>query len=169
MPSLEDLVDVVNDCDEVIGQRRRGELNGNNFRTAHVFLFDEQDRLLLGQLGRVRTNDPGAWGSSVAAHVLAGESYHAAATRRLDEELGIATPLRLICKIALAESGGTKFVSLFSGRADGFENKEPEHVAALKFTDTQALRRAAADCPENFTATFRLLLACYTALTTPQT
>lgn len=159
------VVDIVDSNDIVIRQVPRQELKTHafNFRVAHVFVFNDAGDLLLGQLGTERTDDPGLWGSSVAAHLWAGETYAEAAQRRLFEELGINNSVDPVDKLSMSVGEATKFVGLFRAHADGFANREPEHIADLEFVSFASVARDVANEPGRFTPTFRLLVARYAA------
>lgn len=163
-------VDVVDDEDRVVGQALRSELvdASLNFRVAHVFAFNSEGWLLLGQLGTVRTNDPGKWGSSVAAHLAAGESYADAAQRRLREELGVTSSVHFVAKVPFRERSSLKFVGLFDTTADSVTIEEPDHVAALSYRPLEQVALELDEDPDRFTATFRCLFDRYRELRTVQ-
>lgn len=162
-PDASSLVDLVNDDDHVIGKCRRGEADAGegNFRVAHVFVFSASGKLLLAQLGSVRTKQPGAWGSSVAAQLWSGETYQDAAQRRLVEELGISSPVQHIDTVRMREEARYKFVGLFSALSDDPHIREPDHIASIASHDFDEVVRLVAEQPERFTPTFRLLLRVY--------
>src|SRR5438067_12996334 len=89
--SEEMVIDAVDQSDSFIGPVRRNEVFRRrvNFRVVHILLFDRRGQLLVQQLASTRTRHSGYWGSSVAGYIFAGESYEAAAQRRLGEEIGI--------------------------------------------------------------------------------
>jgi isopentenyl-diphosphate delta-isomerase len=154
-------IDIVDDADAVVGTMLRADLahRPHNFRVAHIFVFDSTDRLVLGQLGTERTNDPGLWGSSVAAHLWAGETYEEAARRRLAEELGVDDRVSSIGKLRFPEHGVTKFVSLFTATAESYDRREPAHVTSLKPITRTDLLSQIETTPGKFTPTFRALIA----------
>lgn len=162
-PSESDLIDIVSDEDVPVGVIERGEVHesGANFRVSHVFVLNSSDQLLLQELGTERTHQPFRWGSSVAAHVLAGESYEDAAKRRVREELLINIPLTDKFKIRVQEGTSIKFVTLFVGRSDVARIGEPKHSAALAFRDLDSVRAEMAANPATFTDTFRDLFESF--------
>ena len=87
-----DLVDLVNDIDQLVGQALRSECHGNPaliHRAVHVLLFNDQQQLLLQKRSATKDIQPGKWDTSVGGHLDPGESYHAAAVREMYEELGV--------------------------------------------------------------------------------
>jgi len=162
-PSETDLVDIVDEFDEKIGTAPRGQVRsaGANFRVDHIFVLDSEHRLLLQQLGLVRTINPGLWGSSVAAHLHAGETYTDAAKRRLSEELGIDAEPRIVAKVAMRENNCLKFIGLYEVFADEASIKEPDHTAAIKFESLDEVTSRIEKQPSSFTPTFRFLFDIY--------
>ena len=87
----DELFDVVNENDIVIGQEMRSVVHQRGLwhRGVHVFLFTEEDQLLVQQRSRDRVHAPLALDCSVSEHVKAGEDYYTAAVRGLKEEMGV--------------------------------------------------------------------------------
>lgn len=160
---MDSLIDVVDDRDNIIGRATRGDVLAGlgNFRVAHVFVLNDHDELLLTQLGKVRTNDPGRWGSTVAAQLYSGEAYVQAADRRLSEELGLGVPIRFVTKHKILEGRRLKFVGLFEARANEATILEPEHVSGAKFESLTRIQAHMKSRPSTFTDTFRSLFLSY--------
>src|SRR2546423_630730 len=102
-PSLnmrEEIFDVVNDQDEVIGQRARSEVHrlGLQHRAVHVLVFNSRGRIFLQKRSMKKDRQPGVWDSSASGHLETGEGYDACAIRELREEIGLnlqSAPKRL--------------------------------------------------------------------------
>lgn len=93
--SLE-IVDVINENDQVIGQKSRLEVtSADKLRYVQVYLFDETGKMILQQRqeGRVRAN---LLDASVAGHVKSGESYLDAAIREMKEELNVQPDIEYV-------------------------------------------------------------------------
>src|SRR3984957_10973987 len=106
----EEIFDVVNDRDEVIGQRARREVHrlGLKHRAVHVLVFNRRGEVFLQKRSMIKDTFPGTWDSSASGHVDTGEDYDACAVRELGEELGLviaAAPARLFKIPACAETG----------------------------------------------------------------
>jgi isopentenyl-diphosphate delta-isomerase len=63
---------------------------GKHHRAVHIYLFNSREELLIQKRAPTVEFFPGYWGISVTGHIRSGESSSAAASRELDEELGIA-------------------------------------------------------------------------------
>lgn len=117
--SADEMFDVVDDQDNVIGQKPRGEVHAQNLhhRAVHVFAINPKGDLFLQKRSHLKDAHPGAWDSSAAGHLDVGESYIDCAVRELAEELGIETTaeaLTLHATIPSCENTGWEFVQLFS-------------------------------------------------------
>src|SRR6266481_4148048 len=106
----EEIFDVVNERDEVIGQERRSEVHrlGLQHRAVHVLIFNGRGEVFLQKRSMKKDTFPGAWDSSASGHLDTGETYDACAVREVREELGLelaATPERLFKMTACLETG----------------------------------------------------------------
>jgi len=162
-PTANTLIDAVNERDEEVGTVRRGEAiqQGRNFRTAHVFILNQQGELLLQRLAGGRERHPGRWGSSVAAYLFAGESYREGAARRMREELGLTIDLSSLGKIEMRDTDSLKFVSLFLGRSNEATIGEPGHISELRYWPCEEITTALGQRPEEFTPTFAQLFNAF--------
>lgn len=90
--SPDEVFDVVNERDVVVGREFRREIHrrGLLHRAVHIFWVRGDGRLCLQRRSYAKDKCPGLLSSSCAGHVDAGEDYHAAAVRELREELGIS-------------------------------------------------------------------------------
>ncbi len=159
MPAVSEemILDVVNQTDDPIGQVRRANVftQHANFRVAHVLIFDSQGRLLLQRLAFGRRRNPGAWGSSVASYLFASENYVAAATRRVQEELGVsAALLTLLGKTEMVDDGCLKFISIFTMKHDGPFIVNRSHIEEIEFVPLALVQQTIADGSRQFTPTF---------------
>ena len=86
----EEIFDIVNEYDEVIGRlpRRMVHRDGHKHRAVHVLVFNSRGRIFLQKRSLTKDTFPGAWDSSASGHLDSGEDYDACAVRELREELG---------------------------------------------------------------------------------
>ena len=87
----QELLDVVDENNRVIGVKSRGEIHAQGLmhRSVHVLVFNSNAELFIQKRSLSKDNDPGLWDSSAAGHVDSGEDYYGCAIRELGEELGI--------------------------------------------------------------------------------
>ncbi|MDR2982373.1 MAG: NUDIX domain-containing protein [Puniceicoccales bacterium] len=115
----DELFDVVDADDRVIGQNIRSEVHRLKLmhRAVHVFVFDSNGRVYLQKRSMLKDTCPGLYTTSCAGHVDAGETYDIAVVRELDEELGIRLPLgalpQLLFKESPREEIGWEFVQVY--------------------------------------------------------
>ncbi len=79
----EEIFDVVNERDEVIGRRARSEVHrlGLLHRAVHVLVFNARGDIFLQKRSLNKDRQPGVWDSSASGHLDTGESYDAGAVR----------------------------------------------------------------------------------------
>ena len=88
--SADELFDVVDEQDRVIGQARRADVHAQRLRhrAVHVLCLDAEGRVFLQRRSMLKDSAPGLWCASCSGHLDAGEDYAAAAVRELAEEIG---------------------------------------------------------------------------------
>lgn len=86
---------LVNELDEAIGEMEKMEAHekGILHRAFSVFIFNEQNELLLQKRASSKYHSGGLWSNSCCSHPRAGEEVLNAGTRRLSEEMGFTVPL----------------------------------------------------------------------------
>jgi isopentenyldiphosphate isomerase len=157
------IVDSVDDANRPLAKVPRKELLPAhlNFRTVHVFLFDSAGSLILQKLASNHPRSPNKLGSSVAGYLYAGETYLAAARRRMAAELNVRAELRSLGTVEVGDGDSKKFVRLYQGIL-----RQPPHIgdwtiqALLKLTPTE-IRRLVELSPNKFTKTFLPLYRHY--------
>lgn len=158
------VIDAVDQSDMPIGRIPRNQVfrQHANFRVVHDLIFNTHGELLVQQLASTRTRHPGYWGSSVAAYLFAGESYKAAAERRLEEELGIhGLPLSYVGKTSMEDDGSHKFIAVFTGTCDGPFSFDRSQIERLEFLPRHVIHELQADGSRTFTPTFLRVLSFY--------
>src|SRR6059058_5512119 len=96
----EEIFDIVDENDVVIGRNTRSEVHrlGLRHRAVHVLVFNSRGEVFLQKRSMKKDTFPGAWDSSSSGHLDSGEDYDACAVRELWEEIGLRldeAPLRL--------------------------------------------------------------------------
>ena len=88
---MDELIDVVNEKNEVIGTafRREAWKKKLSRRVSHLWVFNNKGELLISKRPLNIKPYPGIWTSTAGGHVAAGESHEQAAYREAQEELGV--------------------------------------------------------------------------------
>lgn len=89
--SPDEIFDVVDAQDRVVGQAKRSEVHARRLlhRAVHVFWVRDDGMLCLQRRSYAKDSCPGLLSTSCAGHLDSGEDYGHAALRELGEELGI--------------------------------------------------------------------------------
>ncbi|MSU46796.1 MAG: NUDIX domain-containing protein [Lacunisphaera sp.] len=130
--NLDDLFDVVDELDRVIGQRARREVHRRKLRhwAVHLLVCNRAGRVFLENRSMAKDLHPGVWDSSAAGHVGAGEDYDGTAGRELAEELGCrpGQPPQVLFKIEAREESGQEFVWVYRVEAEGPFTLQAEEI-----------------------------------------
>ncbi|MEX2382881.1 MAG: NUDIX domain-containing protein [Opitutales bacterium] len=157
-----EILDVVDAENRVIGQAPRQEIHDKNWlhRAVHLFIVDEQSRILLQKRSAQRPTFPRCWESSVSGHLAVGETYDAALFREAKEEIGFVCrdPVPLL-NIEGSDLTGYEWIQLyaekFSGK--GVFRPDPNEIDELRWWSRDELLRALLDQPDSFAHPFRTL------------
>jgi len=86
---------LVDDRNRAIGQAGKQDVHtaGRLHRAFSIFLVDRDGRMVLQRRSRAKYHSGGLWANSCCGHPRPGERTHAAARRRLGEELGATAAL----------------------------------------------------------------------------
>jgi isopentenyl-diphosphate delta-isomerase len=93
---MEEEIILVDTFDNPIGYLGKTETHklGLLHRAFSVFIFNDNNQLLLQQRAKNKYHSGGLWTNSCCSHPRKNETTLAAAERRLMEEMGISTPLK---------------------------------------------------------------------------
>lgn len=141
--NLEELLDIVDVDDNVIGAATRRECNSNPLlihRAAYLMIYNSKDELFLHQRSMTKDTCPGMWSISVAGHVEKGESYEKTIVREMEEEIGVALPVEFLDKILLRHVNENEFAGIFRGYAEGPFSLNPEEIARGYFFGLKTIR-----------------------------
>jgi isopentenyldiphosphate isomerase len=114
--SYDEILDIVDADDQVIGSATRGEIHqeGLMHRAVHIFVFDASGNIYVQRRSESKDRHPLKLDSSAAGHVDSGESYDRAAERELAEELGIAPELQPVLRVPASNVTDQEHVMLYA-------------------------------------------------------
>jgi isopentenyldiphosphate isomerase len=150
----EEVFDVVNERDEVIGQQPRSEVHrlGLMHRAVHVIVFNAAGLVFLQKRSLKKDRQPGVWDSSTSGHVDSGEAYDACAVRELREEIGLklnVAPKRLFKLAACAETD-QEHVWVYRCEAEGPFRLDPDEIERGGWFAPEAVTRWMEERPRDF-------------------
>ena len=131
-----EMLDIVNENDEIVGQASKQEIYEKLLphRIVHVLAFNKKGELALQLQGAKKKFCPLHWVSTAAGHVQAGETVEQAALREFYEETGVHAPIRFLFKDVFVDHRGmSKFLYFFRTDYEGPFNVNPEEVAKVEF------------------------------------
>jgi isopentenyldiphosphate isomerase len=152
----EEIFDVVNEADEVIGRRPRGEVHqlGLMHRAVHVLVFNARGAIFLQKRSLQKDRQPGLWDSSASGHLDCGEDYDACAVREVCEELGLRLPdvPQRLFKLPASPETDQEHVWVYRCQAEGPFNLHPEEIECGDWFLPQEVTRWMAARPQDFTS-----------------
>jgi isopentenyl-diphosphate Delta-isomerase len=159
----DEIFDVVDDNDCVIGQATRGEVHAQRLlhRAVSIFVFNTKGELLLQLRSATKDEYPNCYTSSASGHLDAGEDYETAAVRELGEELQLNSPLAYCTKLAAGPETANEHTVLYETTTDTSPTFHPTETCGGEFASIQAIQQRIKQAPENFTPPFRSLMKWY--------
>lgn len=156
-----EIFDIVDEHDCVIGQAPRGEVHAKNLwhRAVHVIVFNRAGQVFLQKRSMTKDMSPGLWDSSCAGHVDSGEDYDHAAWRELQEELGVklAHPPARWLRFGACEDNAWEFMWVYRIEHEGPFTLHPEEIECGEWLDTAELTKRIVADPENYCSAFRMI------------
>ncbi len=151
MNPSEEILDVVDERDEVVGQAPRGEVyaRGLRHRCTFVRVRDADGRIFVHRRTATKLVHPSLYDMFVGGVVGAGESYDAAALREAQEELGVsglAQPVLLTKFLYEGVDGQSWWSAVYDVRCELPVDPQAEEVAWYAFlTEEELARRTGGD------------------------
>ena len=161
--SDEELI-LVDELDREIGHRTKREChqgNGLLHRAFSIFVFNDDNELLLQQRSAEKPLWPGYWSNTCCSHPRVGESMDVAVSRRLHQELGFGCLLTFLYKFKYHAKYGTvgaehEYCWVYHGRYSGEINVNVNEISDWRFVAIQALETELDGSPERFTPWFKM-------------
>lgn len=159
----EELFDVVDADDRVVGVAPRSEVHARNLlhRAVHIFVRNSRGELLIHRRSDTKDQYPDCFTSSASGHLEAGEDYESAAARELREELGLTAPLTFLVKFPGGPDMAYEHSALYEVVTDTPPQFDPEEIASGEFLELPVIAALVSLSPEEFTPCFRTLFQWY--------
>ena len=165
---MEEQVVLVSEKDEILGvmDKMQAHENGILHRAFSVFLFNDKGEMLLQKRAAGKYHSPNQWTNAVCSHPRLDETYLEAAERRLNEELGIETPLTYRFNFLYKADVGQNLWEheldhVFTGNFEGEFKLNEEEVSEVRYISIDDLDKEMSANPENFTEWFKIILKEY--------
>lgn len=161
--SADELFDVVDEHDRVIGQARRADVHARRLRhrAVHVLCLDGVDRVFLQRRSMLKDSAPGRWCASCSGHLDAGEDYLSAAVRELEEEIGVRVSgpdaLTPWLRLGASRETGMEFVWVYRVRHEGPFTLHPAEIMDGAWFTRAEIDHAVTARPRDFAGAFRHL------------
>ncbi|MFA6960287.1 MAG: NUDIX domain-containing protein [Opitutaceae bacterium] len=159
----DEVFDVVNDRDEVIGQSTRKEVHRQKLRhrSVHAIAFGTDGRVFLQKRSMLKDSSPGKWDASCSGHVDGGENYDAAVVRELGEEIGLSVlpehRLERLFKLEACAKTGWEFVWVYRLNSDGPFVLHPAEIERGEWFTVEEVTQGMEERPREFTGPFKYL------------
>ncbi len=156
---------LVDEDDNVIGEMEKIEAHKKALLhgAVSVFIFNSKKQMLIQRRTLTRHHSPGLWTNTACTHPFPGETTMEAASRRLEQEMGIKTDLIKIFDFTYKErfdNGLTEyeFDHVFVGFTDKTPAPNPVEVCEIKHLDINTVLNKVEESPERFTVWFRKIV-----------
>ena len=154
---------LVDECDCELGFMEKMEAHEKALlhRAFSVFIFNDRGDMLLQQRALSKYHSGGLWTNACCSHPRPNEETLAAATRRLQEEMGFTTDIQKVFDFtykAAFDNGLTEhefdhvFVGTFNGSIIANENE----VAACEYKSMKEIEAELSSLNDQYTAWFHI-------------
>jgi len=154
---------LVDQQDKAIGEMEKMEAHEKAVlhRAFSVFVFNENDELMLQQRALSKYHSPGLWTNTCCSHPRSGETVLEAGHRRLVEEMGFDCEIEKIFDFiykAKLDKGLTEheFDHVLFGRYNDVPEINPEEVESWKWMQMDDIATDMKSHPERYTIWFQI-------------
>jgi isopentenyl-diphosphate delta-isomerase len=157
---------LVDSADNEVGYQAAAECHSGKLqlhRAFSVFVFNDAGEMLITQRSSQKRTWPLFWSNACCSHPRKGENTSAAASARLQMELGITAAVNLLFKFEYRAQydsnwGEYELDWVFLAHSNAPGNVNTEEIANWDFIRIDELKRQVAANPGKFTPWFRLCL-----------
>ena len=156
---------LVNENDEVLGTMEKllAHETAKLHRAISVFIFNSKNELLIQQRANSKYHSGGLWSNTACSHPRLNEESIYAASRRLEEEMGMKSDLEFKFKFKYkSEMMNGLFEHevdhVFFGVTDTPPNPNPQEVSDFKYVSLEQLTLDIKYNTDNYTSWFLKLI-----------
>ena len=159
-----DLLILVDSDDQEIGLMDKTLCHkdqGRLHRAFSIFLFNRSGEVLIQQRATSKPLWGDFWSNTCCSHPRAGESIDSAASRRIEEELGVQANLNFIYKFEYQARFNTQLsenelCSVYFGHFDGVPAPNPNEVQSWKWISRESLTKELRENADLYTPWLKL-------------
>ena len=151
---MEEMVDIVDENDNVIGTVTRSEMRKKNLkhRSTFILVFNSKREMLVTKRTKTKDVYPGMYEMFHGGTVSHGETFEENAHKEIKEEVGIENAdLKFHFKISYKDKFQNCIASIFSCIYDGEIKIQKEEVESYFFVSMDKLKKMIKDQREQFT------------------
>ncbi len=159
----QEIFDVVDEHDQVIGQAPRSEVHAKKLlhRAVHIFVFNSKGELLIHRRSAAKDEYPRCYTSSASGHLSAGETYDECAPREMREEIGLSAPLTFLHKFPAGPETAYEHTVLYHAVTDDPPTFDPEEIESGDYYPLAEIAAMLNQSPQEFSPAFCTLFAWY--------
>jgi 8-oxo-dGTP pyrophosphatase MutT (NUDIX family) len=156
---MAELLDIVNENDEVIGQVERDDTKKGDhiFRMVFIGFYTPDKRIILQRRSMAKKIHPGQLTATVSGHVESGSSYFKAAVKEAYEESGIAIVPKKLHHLGIIFGGDAMravYAYPFDGKLEDLKIEEGEGAGFVALP-IEMLRKERIKNPDQYTSFIR--------------
>jgi isopentenyldiphosphate isomerase len=167
----EEIFDIVNERDEVVGQNTRREVHARGLwhRAVHVLVFNARGEVFLQKRSMKKDIAAGKWDSSASGHLDSGEDYDACAVREVREEIGLclSQPPQRLFKVDARKETGWEFCWIYRCESEGPFALHPDEIETGAWFAPDAVTKWVNEKPQDFASAFVLIWGMFLTAKTP--
>lgn len=142
----EEILDLVDENDRVIGQARRSLCHGNPdylHRAVHLIVMNPEREIYLQRRNPDKEVQPDKWDTSVGGHIPSGEDYVDAVFREADEELGLRDFVPcFMYRYIMHNDFESEYVGSFVCVCDSALRPNPDEICDGRFWKESEIRKS---------------------------
>lgn len=159
----EEIFDVVDAEDQVIGRAPRSEVHAKKLlhRAVHIFVFNSKGQLLIHRRSATKDEYPLCYTSSASGHLSAGETYDECAPREMQEEIGLSAPITFLHKFSASPETAQEHTVLYKAVTDDPPTFDPQEIESGGYYGLDEIARMMEQNPDEFSPAFCTLFRWY--------
>jgi isopentenyl-diphosphate Delta-isomerase len=156
---------LVNENDEQIGtmEKMQAHREGKLHRAFSVFVVNDENKMLLQKRGAEKYHSANLWTNACCSHPMPNENIFDAATRRVDEELGMEiNSFENLFSIKYKAELENDLIEheldyILWTKSDAIVNLNKDEISEVAYLSKEEIKNRMTENPEQFTVWFKLI------------